>query len=367
MEPYEILGVRKAASAAEIRRAYQKLARRLHPDLNPGDAAAAAAFRAVTQAFEILTDPQRRAAYDRGERPAPAPPPVAVVGFEGFDFSVEVKGSGAGFQELFDSVLRPRESLADAAGRRGEDLEQRTSISFDDSLSGTRRRLQLVRSERCPACSGAGDVSQEPVACARCLGTGQVRAKRGHMIFSRACADCGATGVLSRRACARCAGEGRVIQSEWLEVQIPAGAPDGARIRLPECGNAGRRAGPPGDLVLIVDVEPDELYKREGDDLFCEVPVTMAEAAMGAHVEVPTPDGPMTIEMPAGTQTGQRFRLRKRGAPSMQGARGDLFVEARVVIPAVTDARSRELLGEIARLHAEDPRQKLARSAGRKR
>ena len=145
MELYEILGVRKAASVAELRRAYQKLARRLHPDLNPGDAAAAANFRTVSRAFEILTDPQRRAAYDRGERPAPAPPPVAVVGFEGFDFSVEVKGSGAGFQELFDSVLRSPDVIADAADRRGEDLEQRTRISFEESLSGASRRLQLLR------------------------------------------------------------------------------------------------------------------------------------------------------------------------------------------------------------------------------
>jgi len=367
MELYEILGVRKAASVAELRRAYQKLARRVHPDLNPGDNAAAAHFRAVTRAFEILTDPQRRAAYDRGERPTPAPPPVAAVGFEGFDFSVEMKGSGAGFQELFDSVLRRPDQVADAAGRRGEDLEQRTRISFEESLSGTSRRLQLLRADRCPACAGAGDVRQAPAPCAHCLGTGQVRAKRGHMIFSRACAECGATGVITQRPCSRCQGDGRVNQSEWLEVQIPAGAPDGARIRLSECGNVGRRGGPLGDLLLIVDVEPHALYRREGDDLFCEVPVTMVEAAMGAHVEVPTPDGAMTIEMPAGTQTGQRFRLRKRGAPSLGGVRGDLFVEARVVIPAVTDARGRVLLAEVARLHPEDPRQKPAAAAEGKR
>lgn len=366
MDYYELLGVRKSASANDLRRAYQKLARRLHPDLNPGDPVAADRFRDVTRAFDVLADPQRRAAYDRGERPAPPPPAIAAVGFEGFDFSVEVKGAGAGFQELFDAVLRASPAAAADGGDRGEDLEQRTQIAFDESLTGTRRRLHLVRSERCPACRGAGDVEQVPVPCPQCRGTGQVRAKRGHMVFSRACSACGATGVLTHRHCGRCEGEGRLAQSEWIEIRIPPGVPDGARIRLPEAGNVGRRGGPPGDMILVVDVEAHAFYRREGEDLVCEVPLTLGEAAMGAHVEVPTPDGPMTIEVPAGTQTGQRFRLRKRGAPRLDGTRSDLYVQARVAIPAVTDARGRELLAEIARRDAEDPRKELLSAAGRK-
>lgn len=367
MDYYELLGVRKSAGANDLRRAYQKLARRLHPDLNPGDPVAADRFGAVTRAFDVLADPQRRAAYDRGERPAPPPPAIAAVGFEGFDFSVEVKTSaGAGFQELFDTVLRSAPTPAAAGGERGEDLEQRTQISFDESLGGARRRLHLVRSERCPACGGHGDVEQAPVPCPQCRGTGQVRAKRGHMVFSRACAACGASGVLTRHACARCEGEGRLAQSEWIDVRIPPGVPDAARIRIPEAGNVGRRGGPPGDMILVVDVEAHPFYRREGEDLVCEVPLTFAEAAMGAHVDVPTPDGPMTIEVPAGTQTGQRFRLRKRGAPRMDGSRSDLYVQARVTIPAITDGRGRELLAEIAARDASDPRKELLGAAGRK-
>ncbi len=366
MDYYELLGVRKSASANDLRRAYQKLARRLHPDLNPGDPVAADRFGAVSRAFDVLADPQRRAAYDRGERPTPPPPAIAAVGFEGFDFSVEVKGAGAGFQELFDTVLRSAPTAAADGAERGEDLEQRAQIGFDESLAGARRRLHLVRSERCPACRGSGDVEQAPVACPQCRGTGQVRAKRGHMVFSRACAACGATGVLTHRPCARCEGEGRLAQSEWIDIRIPPGVPDGARIRLPEAGNVGRRGGPPGDMILVVDVEPHPFYRREGEDLVCEVPLTLGEAAMGAHVEVPTPDGPMTIEVPAGTQTGQRFRLRKRGAPRLDGTRSDLYVQARVTIPAVTDTRGRELLAEIASREGADPRKDLLSATGRK-
>jgi molecular chaperone DnaJ len=365
MEYYELLGVRRSATAAEIRRAYQKLARRLHPDLNPGDPAAAESFRAATRAFEVLSDAQRRAAYDRGERPAAPPPPVAAFGFEGFDFSVEVKGRGAGFQELFDSA--PHKGPGQAPLARGEDLEQATRVSFEEALHGASRRIHLVRHDRCPACDGHGDVAFGPVPCPRCRGTGQLRTSRGHMIFSHACGDCGATGVLDRRPCPRCGSEGRVMQSEWLEVRIPPGAGDGTRIRLPECGNVGPRGGPAGDFVLVIEIEAHPFYRREGDDLCCTLPVSMVEAALGAHVEVPTPEGPVTIEIPAGTQTGQRFRLRKRGLPRLaDGVRGDLYVEARVEIPALTDGASRELLQEIARRNPADPRRDLAALLGSK-
>lgn len=364
MDLYVVLGVRRNATPAEIRRAYQKLARQHHPDLNPGDRVAVERFRAVSGAYEVLADPRRRDEYDRGELAAPVAPAAPEVGFEGFDFSAEIHATSVGFREIFAGVLRaPGQPTAPA---RGEDLEQSARVSFEDCLTGAQRRVQLVRHDQCPICRGSGEVALDPVPCPRCNGSGQVRASRGHMIFTRSCVDCGGSGRLGRRACSRCQGEGRVMQSEWIDVQIPPGVGDGSRIRVPGAGNAGQRGGPAGDIVLVVRVEPHPLYRRDGEDLRCEVPLSMTEAALGAHVEVPTPDGPMTIEIPAGTQTGQRFRLRKRGLPKLGAkGRGDLFIEARVVVPAVTDQRGRELLEELKRLHPQDPRKDLARTTAK--
>jgi molecular chaperone DnaJ len=358
MDLYDALGIRRSASAAEIRRAFQRLARQLHPALNPGDPEAAERFSFVSRAFEVLSDPRRRAGYDRGDQPAQEAVPVREVGFEGFDFSADAGGS-AGFRELFAGVLHdagPRSR----APLRGEDLEQATRLSFEESMAGATRRIHLVRQDHCPACAGAGEVAFGPVACPRCRGTGQAKARRGHMVFSQACADCAGSGRLVRRPCERCGGEGRVMQSEWLEVRIPAGVEHGGRVRVAGCGNAGRFGGAPGDFVLAVEVEPHPFFRREGQDLHCTVPVTMSEAALGAHVQIPTPDGGMVIEIPSGTQTGQRFRLRKRGVPHLgEKGRGDLFVEIEVRVPRVSDDRSRELLQELARLNPEDPRRDL--------
>jgi molecular chaperone DnaJ len=362
---YEVLGVRRGASTAEIRRAYQKLARQLHPDLNPGDPVAAGRFRTVLRAFEILSDPQRRGPYDRGEVPG-APPSVPEVGFAGFDFYAETTTEGVGFQEIFSGVLHRRGGDAETGAAGGEDLEQTVSVTFEEALSGTRRRMQVVRQEACPLCHGAGEVAAAPSPCGRCHGSGQVQATRGRMIFSRRCPDCGGTGATARRGCGRCGGEGRVMHSEWLEAQIPAGVTTGSRVRIPGRGNAGRRGGPAGDFVLTVQVESHPVFRRDADDLYCEVPVTIAEAALGAEVEVPTPDGPVTIFIPAGTQSAQRFRLRKRGAPRHDGkGRGDLFVEIRVWVPSVTDEESRELLREFARRHPGDLRREPAKPGAR--
>ncbi|PYQ03761.1 MAG: molecular chaperone DnaJ [Acidobacteria bacterium] len=359
MDLYEVLGVRRGATTAEVRRAYQKLARRLHPDLNPGDPQAADRFRDVSSAFAVLSDPQRRAAYDRGEAVAVSSD-IPEVGFHGFDFSAEVRLGAAGFQEIFGNVLR-RPVAMEAVATPGEDLEQAMPLAFEECFQTTRRRIHLVRQDRCPDCEGAGEVSLAPRPCAACQGTGQVRSVRGRMVFTRRCADCAGAGTIGRRPCARCAGEGRVMRSEWLEVHIPAGVGDGSRVRIPGAGNAGRRGGPPGDFVLVVEVEPHPFYRREGEDLYCDVPVTMVEAALGAHVQVPTPDGPVTIEIPAGTQSGQRFRLRKRGLPRPERKeRGDLYVEARVWVPPVEDDASRDLLREFARRNPSDPRRELS-------
>lgn len=346
MDLYEVLGVRRGATAAEVRRGWQRKSRALHPALNPGDPVTAERYRDVVRAWEVLSDARSRAAYDRGELAAAPVEPAAEGGFEGFDFSAGVRVERVSFREIFDGALRPPPS---PEALRGEDLEQATRVSFEESMAGTTRRLHLVRHERCSACQGAGDVAFGPVRCRRCEGEGQVRGSRGHMIFSRRCVDCDGSGSLTRRTCPSCQGEGRGFASEWLEVQIPPGVGDGSHVRLPGAGNVGRRGGEAGDFVLTVQVEPHPVFRREGDDLHCAAPIGMIEAAMGGHVEVRTPDGPMTIEVPAGTQNGQRFRLRKRGAPRLgESERGDLWVEVQIEIPAVTGDRGRELLRELA-------------------
>jgi molecular chaperone DnaJ len=346
MELYQALGLKRGAKPADIRRAWQRVSRALHPALNPGDPHAAERYREAAAAFEILSDTQRRAAYDRGELPAVAVAQAPRGGFEGFDFSASVRVESVGFREIFDEALRP--ASAEQQSFPGEDLEQATRVGFDESLKGASRRVHLVRFDRCPGCAGRGDVAFGPVRCHRCNGTGTVRGSRGHMIFSRPCGECGGTGEIRRTPCPRCSGEGRAIASEWLDVLIPPGVGDGSQVRLPGAGNAGRRGGAPGDFVLTVEVEPHPVFRREGEDLHCTVSISMIDAALGGHVEVPTPEGPMTIEVPAGTQNGQRFRLRKRGVPRLgEEGRGDLWVEARVTIPAVTDDRGRALLQQL--------------------
>jgi molecular chaperone DnaJ len=368
MDLYQLLGVRRSASVAEIRRAYQKAARQLHPDLNPGDPVAANRFRAVSEAFEVLVDAQRRGAYDRGET-RPRESAVPEIGFEGFDFSAEVRVGSADFQDIFAGVLDAKREAAREGAHRGEDLEESVRITFDESFHEARRRLHVVRLDRCEACGGAGARAIGPVACAECAGSGQVRSHRGRMIFSRRCGECGGSGSLSARTCVRCAGEGRVMQSDWVDVELPPGVDEGTRIRLAAAGNVGQRGGEPGDFVVVVHVDPHPLYRREGEDLHCEIPITITEASLGAHVEVQTPEGAVVIEVPAGTQTGQRFRLRKRGMPRLgESGRGDLYVEARVWVPRVRDDESRELLREFARRNPENPRRqaRLAPAAGQK-
>ncbi len=361
MNLYDLLGVPRKATAAQIRRAFQKRARCFHPDLNPGDPVAAARFREISEAFEVLSDAQRRGDYDRGapgvRAVAPAVPAVPEIQFQGFDFTLETRGR-ASFRELWGEVLEQRKQ-ADAEARPGEDLEEKARLTFAEAYHGTERRFQIVRQGACPDCHGTGDLPRQPVTCAACRGTGQVRASRGHMVFLRRCDECGAAGAISRRPCDRCAGAGRGMHGEWLQVNIPPGVQDGERLRLSGAGNAGVRGGPPGDFVLAVEVEPHPVYRREKDDLHCTVPITIAEAALGGHVDVPTPDGPVTIELPAGTQEGQTFRLRKRGFPRMGGGRGDLHVQVRVQVPRVTEGAARDLMRQFAALQRDEPRRAL--------
>ncbi len=347
---YSILGVDRRFSAAKLRRAYQRRAREFHPDLHPGSAEAASMFALVAQAFEVLSDPERRSAYDRGVvegKTLREKPPLA---FEGFDFAPGSNGR-QGFRELFESAIEPEGETA----RAGEDLEVTLRISFDEAFRGAHRRLSVTRLSPCATCDGSGHVARAAEPCATCGGEGSTRVRRGHLVFRARCRDCDGAGQRVQGPCPTCAGESRVHETEWMDINVPPGIEHGARLRLPSAGNAGRRGGPPGDFVVHVEVDPHPLYRRAGHDLYVDAHVSIFDAAVGGHVSVKTPDGDVPIEIPAGTHGAQRFRLRKRGMPHFgdPGSRGDLWAEVRLVVPAITDAPSRALLAEVSRRVAE--------------
>jgi molecular chaperone DnaJ len=360
MDLYVVLGLERGATLGDIKRAYRRLARRYHPDINPGDRMAAAQFRQILEAYETLSDPDRRRRYDVSGDDA-AKSEAATFGFEGFDFSVSVHGASAStFGDLFGDVLQPRRRSADPQPERGADLHQTLSLSFMDAMHGGARPITVTRQEHCRACAGKGAVKTAERKCLHCQGAGTLKSARGHMVFSRACPYCGGAGRHTEARCAACAGQQVETRTEQVALQVPPGLPDGAQVRLAARGHAGRNGGPPGDLYITVRVQPHPLFRREGDDLHLTVPIALHEAALGAKVEVPTLDGRARLRVPPGTQSGQRFRLRERGAPSPRdGRRGDLVVEVRLALPRVLDERSKELLREFGRINSEDVRQHL--------
>ena len=351
MDLYIVLGLAHGATEAEIKRAYRRLARRFHPDINPGDRVAEARFRQILDAYETLMDPLRRSRYDSGhgfeprdERPK--------SGFEGFDFSERGADHSATFGDLFAEVLSQRGGRR--APERGADLHQDAQLSFEDAIKGTERTFSLTRRVTCRACAGSGATRPHGGQCHLCEGTGAVRTVRGHMVFTRSCTSCGGSGEQRPRPCERCAGSGQETRAEAVSTQIPAGVADGERIRVPGKGNAGLHGGPPGDLYISVHVAPHPAFRRDGDDLHTVVPIAVHEAGLGARVEIETPDGVARLRVPPGTQSGQRFRLRERGAPSRRdGRRGDLVVEVRLMLPKLLDERSKELLREFGRINSD--------------
>jgi molecular chaperone DnaJ len=361
MDLYVILGLERGASLADVKRAYKRLARRFHPDINPGDRMAAAHFRQIAEAYETLSDPDRRRRYDTTGGMAAAAD-GQTFGFEGFDFTISVSGSDAPtFGDLFADVLHQREARREeAAAERGVDLHQSITVSFEDAMRGGRPVLTVTRQEHCRSCKGLGRLTVAETRCAHCHGAGVVKSVRGHMVFSKPCTHCGGTGQQRQARCPTCGGQQIEMRTEALTINVPPGMADGARIRVPARGHVGRNGGAAGDLFVTVHVLPHPLFRREGDDLHVTVPVAVHEAALGAKIDVPSLEGVARLRVPPGTQTGQRFRLRERGAPSARdGQRGDLVVEVRLVLPKMLDERSKELLREFGRINNGDLRQDL--------
>jgi molecular chaperone DnaJ len=367
---YEILGVNRRASQKDIRAAYRKLARKYHPDLNPGDKAAEEKFKQVQEAYDVLSDSKKRQVYDQvgfySDNVAAGPPPGAGgvhVDFGGFDFGGA--GAGGSFRDFFSQFFRGFGAEAAAAQpqpERGSDLEYHVDISFGESIRGTVKRISITRLDVCSACAGAGVTGGQQV-CSACGGSGQMTRAAGGMRFNLTCQRCGGSGRL-RVACRTCGGEGTVRRTETIEVRLPAGVQTGSRTRVAGRGNAGAMGGPPGDLYIIPRVAPHPFFERRGDDLYCTVPISVVEAALGAKIEVPTIDGRALLRIPPGTNSGQKFRLREKGAPAARtGRRGDQIVEVQVVVPRPVDERARELLRELEKFSDGEPRKGIFEKA----
>jgi len=381
---YATLGVSRDAKPEEIRKAYRRLARKYHPDVNPGNKASEEKFKELSAAYEILGDEKKRKVYDQygfysNNIPPGGPGPSASTGvggpgpgvdFSGFDFSnfenadteTERRGGVGGafrdiFSQLFNRQGQPEEE--EEGPQKGSDIEHQMHLGFWDAIHGTQVRITVGRQEICPTCKGSGSAGGAAVTCTMCGGTGKAMRQAGTMKFTMTCPQCGGTGRQSR-PCPSCGGSGSVRVPETFEVRIPPGVDTGSRVRVPGKGNAGAGGGPPGDLYIVTEVETHPIFERKGDNIYVKVPVSVAEAALGAKVEVPTLVGPSTIKIPPGTQGGQQLRLRGKGAPSLRSdARGDQFVEVQVMVPRVADERTKEILRELARLNPEDPRRDL--------
>jgi molecular chaperone DnaJ len=370
---YAILGVPRNAKEAEIKKAYRRLARKNHPDVNPGDKSAEERFKKIQEAYDILSDAKKRTLYDQygfyseNFKNAPgASTQARAEGFgRGFDFSgmdFGNTGQGSSFRDIFSDLFGGGGARKSPTGsEKGEDLEHHLNISFLEAIKGSSPRLKINRQETCPVCEGLGfDQLQEQKACPKCKGSGEEVRMHGIMRFSGPCRSCNGSGRIGSH-CSSCGGSGSNPIQETITVRIPPGVDSGFRMRVPRKGNGGRNGGPPGDLFLIIEVRPHGFFRREGNDIACTVPITVSEAALGTKIEVPTTEGKTLLRIPPGTQSGQKFRLRGKGAPSLRaGVQGNQIVEVRVVVPRVADERSREILRELARLNPENPRDGIA-------
>ncbi len=371
---YEVLGVKRDAKPEEIKKAYRRLARKYHPDVNPGDKASEERFKLTTEAHDVLSDPKKRAVYDRfgqysdnladaaarGAGPGAGRSASAGFDFTGFDWGSTGSGGGTSFRDIFSELFGGGSKQSEPPRpqpKRGADIEMPLALSFEEAINGLTTNITVNRSEQCSRCNGAGDIGGPVMVCQTCKGSGQVQRAGGRLRFAQECSDCEGTGR-RRSPCSLCKGKGTLPKTETVKVRIPAGVETGSRVRIPGKGEGGRLGAPAGDLHIITNVGEHKHFTRKGDNIYVTVPITVPEAALGAKIEVPTVEGKAQLRIPPSTQSGQKFRLRQRGAPSLRkpGARGDQFVEVQVTIPKVISEETKELLRQYSKMNSDNPR-----------
>ncbi len=374
---YEVLGVGKGASEGEIKKAFRKLARKFHPDVNPNDKTAEQKFKELNEAYEVLSDPKKReqydqfghAAFDQGFGAGAGPGAgYGFEGFQGFGGQGAEYFTGRGFEDLFGNLFGER-AARPRGPQKGEDLTSAVEIDLEDAIFGKTMQVELRREAPCSACGGTGaQPGTSPRTCPTCRGTGSVAQGRGFMQFSRTCPTCRGEGVINPNPCRTCGGSGKIPKHERLNVKIPAGVDNGSKVRVSGMGGPGDRGGPSGDLYIITKVRPHPYFERKGDNLYSEAAVTFREAALGDKIEIPTKDGMVALTIPPGTQSGQQFKLRGKGVPHLGGrGEGDHYVTVRVVTPEKLDERGKDLLRELDRLAPSNPRANATFRGFRKR